>query len=106
MIVQAMRRARQSLLAVAAAILVVGAFAASPTPSRAAAGEVASALSIIDMIDSAGFHGIATDMATATGVPPRLAGTMAKLLVYAEATHWPGALDEEVRPFIGDLTAF
>jgi hypothetical protein len=62
-------------------------------------------LSIIDMIDSAGFHGIATDMATATEVPPRLAGTMANLLVCAEATHWPVALDEEVRQFTGDLTA-
>jgi hypothetical protein len=100
-----MRRARQSLLALAAAILVVGAFVASPAPSRAATGEVASVLSIIDMIDSAGFHGIATDMATATEVPPRLAGTMANLLVCAEATHWPVALDEEVRQFTGDLTA-
>lgn len=94
-------------VAVALLALVPGVRAMSPAPASAATpnDQVVNVLVAIDIVDSAGFHGIATDLAEATEISSRLAGTMGKVLTIVSAESWPAAIDAEVGLFVADLTA-
>lgn len=103
------RNARRVALStlVALLILVLAIRVTAPLVATAATPneQVVNVLVAVDIIDSAGFHGIATDLAEATEISSRLAGTMGKVLTVASAASWPPALDAEVNRFIADLSA-
>jgi hypothetical protein len=66
---------------------------------------VVSIIAAIDVIDSAGFHGMAKDLAEATEVNPRLAGTTEKALVAANLAGWGSDLRAEADRLKADLNA-
>lgn len=74
-------------------------------------GAVASAmfsacmLKAQDLVDSAGFHGLAEDLAEATEISPRWAGTVGNVIAVVESMEWPAAVSAELETVKADLLA-
>lgn len=74
----------------------------------ASASDHASMISVMaaeDIIDSAGFHDMAEDLAQATEINPRYAGKVGNVLAAMNAAAWPADTQANVDTFRGDLTA-
>lgn len=88
--------------------------AATATPTEQAVADTGpsdadlaiSALVAIDMIDGAGFHDMAKELAEATEVNPRFAGKVANSNAVVQRTEWDDSLQALATALQDELTAF
>lgn len=90
---------------------------AEDTPPPAAPTEEAAAetveleetiggvLTAIDLIDTAGFHDMAKELAEATELNPRYAGKVGNVLAGTKAAAWPAELEEPLGALVADIEA-
>lgn len=69
------------------------------------ADTVAGTMAAIDLIDSAGFHDMAQDLAEATEINPRYASKVTNVLAATLVADWPEDIAGEVEAFAADLDA-
>lgn len=79
--------------------------AGSRTEEVAASDPVGLVMAAVDLVDTAGFHSIAEDLATAPEINPRYAGQISSVVTAVTATTWPSELQTAVDALRGDLVA-
>jgi uncharacterized cupredoxin-like copper-binding protein len=77
--------------------------AAQELQTDADAAILVTGLAAVDIVDAAGFHGIAEDLAKATEVNTRLAGRVRNVQAAVEAAVWPADLQANVDAFVAAL---